>query len=303
MEPRHLTQLAIIVELGSVTKAARKLNVTQPTLSRTIKVIEGRVGGAVLRRGRYGVTATDIGLRLAEEGRQILRRSQRAETAIQEWKHGLSGEVRVGVGPMLAATFMGDFFAETVHKPPSYGLSIYCEYAARLVERLNNDLLDVAIIPFDLNQSEDNLHRKELFKDSLSVFVGSDDPLVGKTSVSPQALAQHQWISVGETSGLFDTTRETLDLLGLPDATPRFENTGDVTMTFRMLEKSKSCSLLPTRLLESFTDRFHIARVDVDAELATRNVAFWTTFQSRDRPEVLDFYKRLSAYLVAVELT
>ena len=78
MDPKYLVQLAIIAELGSVTKAARTLNVTQPTLSRTIKVIEDRVGGAVLRRGRYGVTPTEIGLRLAEEGREIMRRSQRA---------------------------------------------------------------------------------------------------------------------------------------------------------------------------------------------------------------------------------
>ena len=48
MDPRLLTQLAIIVELGSVTKAARKLNVTQPTLSRLI--MEDRVGGPLLRR-------------------------------------------------------------------------------------------------------------------------------------------------------------------------------------------------------------------------------------------------------------
>ena len=52
MDPKLLTQLAIIVELGSVTKAARKLNVTQPTLSRSIKIMEDRVGGPLLRRER-----------------------------------------------------------------------------------------------------------------------------------------------------------------------------------------------------------------------------------------------------------
>ena len=56
MNPKYLAQLATIVELGSVTKAAQKLNTTQPTLSRTIKLIEDRVGAPVLRRGRHGVT-------------------------------------------------------------------------------------------------------------------------------------------------------------------------------------------------------------------------------------------------------
>ena len=66
MNPKYLAQLATIVELGSVTKAAQKLNTTQPTLSRTIKLIEDRVGAPILRRGRHGVTATEIGFRLAE---------------------------------------------------------------------------------------------------------------------------------------------------------------------------------------------------------------------------------------------
>ncbi len=297
MDPKHLMQLAVIVELGSVTKAAQKLNVTQPTLSRIVKIIEDRAGGAVLRRGRYGVTATDIGQRLAEEGRTILRGSERAQVAIQEWKNGLVGELRVGVGPMLAATIMGDFFVETVEDPPSYSLKLHCEIAARLVERLKNDDLDVAIIPFELNRKDDGLHREKLFKEHLSIFVGEDDPLARKTNVSPQELADYNWISVGAISGLFDTTRETLNWLGLPDVLPRIlENTGDVTMTFRMLEKTKSCSMLPFRMAGTFQERFRVAPVDLNVELPSRNIGLWSTTAGRDRLEVVDFLERLHVY-------
>lgn len=297
MDPRYLTQLAVIVELGSVTKAARKLNVTQPTLSRTVKIIEDRVGGAVLRRGRHGVTPTEIGARLAEEGRAILQRSEQARTAIQEFKHGLTGELRVGVGPMLAATIMGDFFAATVESPPSYSLKIHCEIASRLAARLNNDALDVAIIPYNLTLPEDGLHREKLFSDQLAVFVGKDDPLSRKARVSPQELANHRWLAVGEISGIFDVNREMLDWLGLPDVTPLIENTGEVTMTFRMLELTKSCSVLPFQMLGSHQKRFRIAAVDLDVELPTRIIGFWTTTASRDRPEVVDFLRRLQGFL------
>ena len=180
MNPKYLAQLATIVELGSVTKAAQKLNTTQPTLSRTIKLIEDRVGAPVLRRGRHGVTATEIGFRLADSGREILRRSQQAETAIREWKDGQVGEIRIGVGPMLAATLMGDFFSRMVLAPPNYGIKIICEYAARLVERLHQGQLDVAIIPYDLNRGEDQLVREKLFQDQLAVFVGNKYPYKSK---------------------------------------------------------------------------------------------------------------------------
>lgn len=297
MDPKHLMQLAIIVELGSVTKAAQKLNVTQPTLSRTVKVIEDRAGGAVLRRSRYGVSATEIGERLAEEGRAILRRSEQAQIAIQEWKNGLTGELRVGIGPMLAATIMGDFFVETIENPPPYSLKLHCEVAARLAKRLMNDELDVAIIPHELNRKDEGLYREKIFRESLSIFVGENDPLAAKRGVAPQELAQHHWISVGAISGLFDITRETLDGLGLPDVTPIIENTGDVTMTFRMLEKTKSCSMLPFRLAGTFQERFHVAPVDLNVELPTRNIGLWSTMAGRDRLEVVDFVERLNVYL------
>ena len=46
MDPRLLIQLAVAIDLGSINRAAKRLNVTQPTLSRGIKIIEDRVGGA-----------------------------------------------------------------------------------------------------------------------------------------------------------------------------------------------------------------------------------------------------------------
>jgi DNA-binding transcriptional LysR family regulator len=297
MDPKHLMQLAIIVELGSVTKAARKLNVTQPTLSRIVRIIEDRAGGAVLRRARYGVTATDIGERLAEEGRAILRSSEQAQIAIQAWRNGLVGELRVGVGPMLAATVMGDFFVEIVDNPPPYSLKLHCEVAAKLVKRLKNGELDVAVIPYELNRKDDGLHREKLFKEHLAIFVGENDPLARKPSVSPQELADHHWVSVGEMSGLFDVTRDTLDRLGLPDVVPQIENTGDVTITFRILEKTKSCSMLPFRLAGSFQERFRVAPVNLNVDLPPRNIGLWSTTASRDRAEVVDFVERLNTYL------
>ena len=136
----------------------------------------------------------------------------------------------------------------------------------------------------------------------MSVFVGSDDPLVGKANVGPHELSSHQWISVGEISGLFDVTRETLDQLGLPDVTPRLENTGDVTMTFRMLELTKSCSMLPFRLLGTLQNRFNIAPVDLSVDLPARNVGVRTTRAARDRPEIADMLERLDDHLLRIGL-
>lgn len=303
MDPRHLVQFATIVELGSLTKAAQRLNTTQPSLSRMVKAIEDRVGSAVLRRDRYGVVPTEIGMRLAEDGREILRRAQRADAAIQQWRHGLHSELRVGVGPMLATTVMGDFLVDFIRTNPGYSLKVSCEYAARLFDRLQCGELDVAIMPYELNLRQGPLVREPLFQDRLAVFVGRDDPLAGQTGVPPTALARHAWIAVGEISGLFDVTRDMLDRMGLHDVTPVLENTGDVTMTFRLLERTKSCSMLPFRLLGTFQDHFRIAPVDLSVTLPLRNVGFWARPDVRDRPECIDLQRRLQRFMVQLGLS
>jgi DNA-binding transcriptional LysR family regulator len=302
MNPKYLAQLATIVELGSVTKAAQRLNTTQPTLSRIVKMIEDRVGSAVLRRGRYGVAPTEIGMRLAEEGREILLRSQKAEATIKQQRRGLSGELRAGVGPMLATAFMGDFLAEILGTPLGYELKVFCDLPARIVEHLKIGRLDVAVIPYDLNRREEPLARERLFRDQLAVFVSRKDPLAGRSGVAVQELSAYHWISVGDVTGLFDVTREMLDHLGLHDVEPRLEINGDVSTILSVLARSKACCMLPLRLLMLNRDRFGIAPVDLTERLPTRDIALWTTVAGRERPETVDFLRRITLHLARLGL-
>jgi molybdenum-dependent DNA-binding transcriptional regulator ModE len=83
MEPRYLRQLAEIIDLGSLSLAAKSLNVSQPTLSRNIKSLEALIG--------YGVTPTHIGAALGREGRAIREALRQAELDLGRWKGGLDG--------------------------------------------------------------------------------------------------------------------------------------------------------------------------------------------------------------------
>ena len=81
----------------------------------------------------------------------------------------------------------------------------------------------------------------------------------------------------------------------LSDST--LENTGDVTMTFRIVESTRSCSVLPSRILGGIQPRYNIAPVDLNVDLLARNFGLWTTSSSRDLLETIDFSHRLNIYL------
>ncbi len=138
------------------------------------------------------------------------------------------------------------------------------------------------------------MHREQIFEDRLSLFVGENDPMARKKNVSPSALAKYKWVSAGAASGLFDLTRETLDWLGLPGVTPVMDCDGDVTIVFRILERTKACSMMPFRLAGEFASRYHVAAVDLDVKLPQRNIGLWSTEQGHDRPDCVDFVNRLN---------
>ena len=177
MDSRHLHYLYEIIELGSLTRAAERLNITQPTLTRILRSMEARVGSPLVKRGRYGVTPTEIGLRLAEEGREIAQRAIRSDEVIEHWKLGMRGEVRLGVGPMMAASVMSSFFADFLDGSAPYSLLVKAGYTAKLIADLQEDEVDAVILPSKINLQQTALHQRPLFNDSLGVFCSESNPL------------------------------------------------------------------------------------------------------------------------------
>lgn len=297
MDPKYLAQIATIVQLGSISKAARRLNITQPSLSRSVKIIESRVGGPILRRGRWGVTPTAIGERLALEGRVILDRSERAKAMIGEWREGLSGELRVGVGPLLEATLFGDFLVDVIKQRPGYSLKVYCAVASQLVDQLNSGELDIVLVPAQLNMHPDQLSQETLFSDRLAVFASREEPLLSADTVTLDDLKNRPWVSSATTSGIFGATRESLMQLGLPDTVTIIEFSGGVIAACRVVNSLQALCVLPLRLGSMLDEGLGVSSLDLSTRLPTRDVAIWTRRSDRDRPEIRDFSAALREFI------
>ncbi len=105
MDTTSLRGFLAAVEAGTITGAARKLHLSQPTLSRRIKSLEEELGVDLFQRGAHSVTLTPAGRVLAEDGPKWLQMGdllrQKALTA------ALGRLLRVGYAPSLAGHFLG----------------------------------------------------------------------------------------------------------------------------------------------------------------------------------------------------
>ena len=304
MDPKHLVYLAEIINLGSLSRAARRLNVGQPTLSRIVKVIEDKVGSPVLRRGRYGVTPTVIGERLASQGREIAESAERAASSIDHWKKGLTGEVRLSVGPMLAATIMRGFFENALKQKWPYSIEVVAEFAARAIEALNSAKLDAAILPSRLNLHQENLSQDLLFSDRLAIFAGADSALArADKRYSISDVAELPWIETAAISGIHGSMREIMMQNGVDVQLHRLRFSGDVMMALQLIANSDALCILPERQLEKYALAHTIKKLDVDIALPKRDISFWTTKASRDTPEIRHLHAQLISHLQRIDLT
>lgn len=303
MDPKHLMYLAEIVALGSLSRAAQRLNVTQPTLSRVVRVLEDRIGSPVLRRGRYGVTPTVIGEQLAQEGREIARRAALAKEAIDHWRQGLNGEVKIGIGPMLAATVMGGFFRGAITQKWPYSVQVISGYAARLIADLHQNDIDAAILPTRLNLQQERLNQTMLFEDQLTV-VASASGRFGKrtTPVRVEELAGCPWIETAAISGLHGTVSDLFALIGLPHQTPKLRTRGDIMIALEVVAQTDALCFLPRNSLGMLSEKFGIRMLDLDVPLPSRDVSFWTNTTKRDRPEIRHLEGTLQAYFQTIGL-
>src|SRR5712664_4059342 len=96
MELRHLRYFVAVAEALNFTKAATRMRVAQPALSRQVSDLEDELGVDLLKRTSHGVLLTAEGKSCLEEARAILKRADESVTKVRALARGEFGELQVG---------------------------------------------------------------------------------------------------------------------------------------------------------------------------------------------------------------
>lgn len=274
MDPRHLVQLAAILEHGSISQASRHLHLTQPTLTHNMQALEVQAGGRLFERSRFGVRSTPLGEMLAREGRAIARRLKDAAEVSARHRGGLRNTLRVGMGPLVGAALAPALAQQLLQQHPHTHLSLHSDRPHLLVDQLVDGRLDLVIAPSWLDRPPPGVERFLLVEDDLGVFCGPTHPLAAGGVLPRNGAEGHDWIGLGTASPFDQPVREMLAEAGV--ATPRIQLTmvGDALMLLRILAQGAHLSVLPRfplRLLRPFVANVELA---VPAR-RPRNIHLW----------------------------
>lgn len=142
---RQIGYFIAIAECGSITRAAARLGITQPSLSEAVARLERDLGAALVLRTGRGVVLTRAGAALAAHGRVILGAVQAAVRDVRQLGAEARGPVSLGLTPTLTS-LIGVPLAETVaHEHPEIQLLISEGVSPVTLEGLSNGRLDLGV--------------------------------------------------------------------------------------------------------------------------------------------------------------
>jgi len=287
VDPRHLLQLAEIVEAQSFSEAAARLHTSQPALSRTVSYLEKRFGMKLFDRSTKPASPTELALKLAESGRHIRAATYHAENIGGQLLSGQYGIVRVGSPSFFCDNQLSYIIADFLKLNPEIRLILSPDYVPELHSKLLDDRLDIAIAPFEL--IDDGLLQVSKLSDlNHKLVCRKNHPLTQEPSLTPVHLESAKWISHIHSSGLHNITKNILQSFGVNEIDVVFES-GSASALLRVVQESDFLTILPIHAVEQLLDAGAIDVIDLGVEQQTISLGI-ITHQRRDTsPAVRNF--------------
>jgi DNA-binding transcriptional LysR family regulator len=200
MNLRQLEYFVAIAEQGSVTHAADRLLVSQPSLSQQIRALETELGGALLERLPRGVRLTTAGQELLGEARATLAHAQRARRAVRRALDLEVGQLEVAVTSSAALGILPAVLRDWQSRHPSLEVGLL-EFPHRraLEEAARDGAGDIAVGSRPETWSGP---VQQLGWEELVLVLPDGDALLGLKSVKLELLSDRRWVHYARSAGL-----------------------------------------------------------------------------------------------------
>ncbi|HVQ93302.1 MAG TPA: LysR family transcriptional regulator [Mycobacteriales bacterium] len=189
MDLRSLRYFVAVAEELHFGRAAKRMRMTQPPLSRAIKQLEAELGAVLLRRSPTGVTLTPAGTALYDEARTLLARADQVRDRVA----AAAGTATLTIGTLAdSAEQAGTRLAAAYRtRHPAVHIRIREADLTDPTTGLRAGLVDVALTraPFD----DTGIATHILRSDPVGVVLRTDDPLAGRATLQLRDLADRRW--------------------------------------------------------------------------------------------------------------
>jgi DNA-binding transcriptional LysR family regulator len=246
---RRLQLISEVVRQRSISGAAEVLGISQPALSKNIRILEQSLGVQLLERGRFGARPTPFALTLIRHSDAISAELTLAAKEISALKEAKSGSLCIGCGPTEAIRLLPVALERLRKSNPGIVTSVLHGLNDSLLSKVKHGDVDFALSSIPSRRTDPNLKQITLYCDEGVVIARADHPLnKHRGTLSTELLSGYEWVlppSEELERRVFD---ELFTKTGVEPPTPIVETTS-TTLIKSMVLQNDYLSYVPRELV------------------------------------------------------
>ncbi len=217
MELRHLRYFVAVGEALNFTKAAARLRIAQPALSRQVQDLEDEIGVDLLKRSPRGVTLTAEGKLFLEEARDLLRRAEESTNKVRALARGEFGELHIGYSPTPTIEILPPALAAFQKAVPGVKILLHDMSADEILAGLRSGAIQLGVTPWEGAEHSAGVDFENLRTYPCNVALPPNHPLARLKSIPLEKLATEPLITLNqkEYPGVHDFMQRIFRPLGV----------------------------------------------------------------------------------------
>jgi len=190
---RDLNILIAVAESGSMAKAAKRLAISQPAVSRAIAEMEHTLKAPLFDRDTQGVKTTEYGQALLQRGLAVFDELKQGVRDIEFLSDPASGELRVGAGAGMIEGLVTTVIDRLSRQHPRIKFHVYVINNPGMFDDLRNRRVEIALARMFSSTPEKDMATTVLGEEPLAVIAGLDNPWVRRRKIKLAELLNEPW--------------------------------------------------------------------------------------------------------------
>lgn len=209
IDPRVLRTFLAVCREGSISGAARRLHISQPSVSVAVAQLEERLGTTLFERGRQGIVLTAPGRALMRRAEMMEALLRDAEESVALAQQNVRGPLRIGGTPGALVSLVPAAIAR-MERGERIALHIIERPDAQLADLLRRGEIEVAVVTTGIEIPPDDIAERSILRDPFALIVGRAHDRLGPT-VSLRDMSAMGWV-LPHAAGAFHRQIEALFL-------------------------------------------------------------------------------------------
>ncbi|MBP2626281.1 MAG: LysR family transcriptional regulator [Firmicutes bacterium] len=201
MEINQLLYFLEVAKQKSFTGASKSLYVSQPAISKMIRMLEDELGVLLFNRSSHYVELTDYGIVVQGQVQKVVQAIQDIQTELNDITNLQKGDIRIGIPPMVGEMFFSGIIGLFHQQYPNIRMKLFESGSKAIEAGVEDGNLDVGVAVLPVNESKFEVY--EIAKSPIMLIVNNNHPLSNQKNVKFSDLKDEEFVLYRQDFGLY----------------------------------------------------------------------------------------------------